>query len=793
MDAQGPSLEQWMTAGPPAAALDEAHALSEVERRLFGRARDPITFSRYVLLDRLGRGSSGVVFRAYDPQLDRRVAIKLMQAGSEPGSRGRTRLLREAQALARLSDPNVVTVHDFGAYDARDLDRGLAIEGRFEVPRRGVFLVMELVQGLDLDAWRRGQEPSRREVLEVYAMAGRGLAAAHAAELVHRDFKPHNVLLGDDGRVRVLDFGLVRHLSREGRGDDRPAPAASEAEADSLELSRTGGLVGTLAYMAPEQHRGEPADSRSDQYAFALSLVEALMGRRPFEGDAQALAEAKAEGPEGRLEGLPKGLQAILGRALAADPDARYPDMRRLLAALEEQERRPRRRRWWAAGAFFGAAAGIALMLASEGPDPMTRCMDELAASASSWPGASAARVEAAFTRTGLPDASEVYIAVDRSMRDWWRRWREAGAHACQDARRSDAAASVARERACLERRRREAEVLAGLWGEADAQLVRHALPSIAELGRPEDCASAFSASARRAEQRSSPAIEEALTRLAEARVLNASGRYAEALDRIEGAVVGLDPAAAETLRAETAFARAAVLERRGELEAAEAELLRSIWAAEANQEDELAADAWLHLVWIVGVEARRIDDGQRWLAFAEAAVARLGHDALRRATLEHNRAGLDFVRGRKADALAGYRRALEGQRSQLGPEHPDVAQTLNHIGNVLLEGGEFEAALDYATRSHAIRVRALGPRHPKVAASLDNIALAHLGLGQLEAALGAVDGALEITRGSGGPEEWRSWRIRRDLLERLGDGEGALAAAREASRLDRWHEGQRR
>jgi serine/threonine protein kinase len=225
---------------------------------------------RYVLLDAVGSGGMGVVYAAYDPELDRKVAIKLLRfdrLGSEAGERDRLRLQREAQAIARLSHPNVVHVYDVGTFGDQ------------------VFVAMEFVAGRTLRQWAEEEPRPWREVVDRFALAGRGLAAAHAAGLIHRDFKPDNVLLGDDGRVRVVDFGLARPAGQQ------PAPEGERTPSGGTlahPLTEWGVVVGTPAYMAPEQLRGEASDERSDQLSFCVSLYETLYGERPFPGGSSS-------------------------------------------------------------------------------------------------------------------------------------------------------------------------------------------------------------------------------------------------------------------------------------------------------------------------------------------------------------------------------------------------------------------------------------------------------------------------------------------------------------------------
>ncbi len=228
---------------------------------------------RYVVLDVLGEGGMGVVYRAFDPELDRMVAVKLLQAkpgGSQSAAGGQAWLLREAQALARLSHPNVVAVHDVGS-----------------LPGDQVFVAMELVAGKTLREWLKTPR-SWRDVMPIMLEAGAGLVAAHHAHLIHRDFKPDNVIVGEDGRARVMDFGLAR--LRPDDAEPTPASRSSDLQIESrspltAELTIAGTVVGTPAYMAPELYRGEGAGARSDQFAFGVALYEALFRARPYKRD----------------------------------------------------------------------------------------------------------------------------------------------------------------------------------------------------------------------------------------------------------------------------------------------------------------------------------------------------------------------------------------------------------------------------------------------------------------------------------------------------------------------------
>ena len=289
--------------------------------------REQRLVDRYVVVSTLGAGGMGEVFKAYDPVLGRLVAIKRVFS-AEAGEREARRLRREAQAIAQLSHPNVIAVFDVGTADGE------------------LFMVMELVEGMPLGRWLEKTRPGLDAVLRVFLQAARGLAAAHDAGLVHRDFKPSNVLVGDDGRVRVLDFGLARRLDIEAPVDDADDASGEPALLDQ-ELTKPGTAAGTPRYMAREQWLAKPLDGRTDQFGFCVALYEALTWRRPFDADkgVVALAENVLAGRAHPISpdlNLPAWLVTLVMRGLAPKADDRWPSMHDIIAELERDRRRLR-------------------------------------------------------------------------------------------------------------------------------------------------------------------------------------------------------------------------------------------------------------------------------------------------------------------------------------------------------------------------------------------------------------------------------------------------------------------
>jgi len=323
------------------ATLDVASRTPGMHRRggaVFARGT---RIGRYEIEYLLGTGGLGVVYAANDPELGRRVALKLLKVDPRAATGSQERLVREARALARISHPNVVAVYDVGVFEDR------------------VFVAMELIVGRDLRTWLAVKPRGWREVIDVFRAAGRGLAAAHAAGLVHRDFKPDNLLVGDDGRICVTDFGLARGAEPDISVD--ALPIVDSADPLVSPLTQVGQIVGTPAYMAPEQHQAIGADARTDQFAFASSLYEALFGKRPYDGkNYSELRKAVITGqlrPVPRQIAVPRTLVPIVLRGLATRPGDRWPSMAALLDALERDRTKVPRRIAFSAGTILAVLA----------------------------------------------------------------------------------------------------------------------------------------------------------------------------------------------------------------------------------------------------------------------------------------------------------------------------------------------------------------------------------------------------------------------------------------------------
>ena len=426
-------FQETLPARPEADKLERAVARSRVAAKLFAKPPEQIKLGRYHLLEMVGSGGMGIVWGAWDPELDRRVAIKLVKAELAPA---RERILFEGQALAKLSHPNVVPVYDVGVVDEQ------------------IYLVMEWVRGRNLRAYCR--EPrSVREIVALYRAAGEGLAAAHRAGLVHRDFKPDNAMIGDDGRVRVLDFGLAR---TEVRPDSDPGT--------SSDLTRG---AGTPRYMAPEQAEGKQLTPAVDQYALAVALRESLVGRHADGNDAD----------------VPRWLGDIIGRATAVDPARRYPAMDDLLRALARDPRTVWGRRFVALGAFGLAGAAFAVGTLRGEVETCSGGDDEIA---KVWNASAARAVATHLGSLGAYGAEEATRLVD-DLTSYSRRWATTHARLCEANERKELGPQLYDLRlGCLARAQVALQTVHDVLVRADAQRLPGAVYAARALPDVEAC-----------------------------------------------------------------------------------------------------------------------------------------------------------------------------------------------------------------------------------------------------------------------------------------------------------------
>ncbi|HYO73901.1 MAG TPA: serine/threonine-protein kinase, partial [Archangium sp.] len=723
----------------------------------------------YVLLRRVGEGGMGVVFAAYDPDLDRQVALKLLKPGAVADAEARGRLVREAQALARLSHPNVVIVHDVG----QDGD--------------SVFLAMELVRGRTLRQWLTETPRPWREVLSRFLLAGQGLAAAHAVGLVHRDFKPDNVLLGDDGQVRVTDFGLARAVPGplvppEPGAGERPIQKASSRGGDTL----TGVRLGTPAYMSPEQWRGLRADARSDQFSFCVALYEALFGQRPFAGGtpeerAQALREGRVTPPP-RGSRVPGAVRDAVLRGLAAEPDARHPTLDALLARLECGARaRPWR---WAAALTLGVAASAVVGFGLAWSDTAQVCTGFEARLEGTWDAARRARLEQRFRQDTPPGRTDAFEPTARALDAYAQALVAQEQQSCEDTRvrRAQSEQLMDLRAACLDGRRQALHELVELLEGGEREALTRAseaarqLPSLAACADRDVLARVDPLPAAPEARRELAALRRELDGL---RVQGSAGFHERALPRLEEVVAALRGLGHRPTLAGALLLLGELRGTAGSFAAAREVLEEAVRVAEAGHDDETAARAWNRLLYTEGEGLGLVKEAQRTARMAEAALERLGPEASLEvaAELHRVRGSLGYRQGEYARALTDASEALALLERARGPRDVALAEVLAGMGMALNALGRYDEAERQYARALTLVETVYGQEHPLRAGHLNNMATALRLQGKVAEAVARYGEALGLAERVLGAEHATTSVIRVNLGDSL-SRQGQLAQA---------------
>jgi tetratricopeptide (TPR) repeat protein/predicted Ser/Thr protein kinase len=735
---------------------------------------------RYRIERLLGQGGMGVVYAAFDPELGRRVAVKVIRPElASYGASIAARLAREARSMAQVAHPNVIAVYDVGSEDGQ------------------VFVAMELVEGRTLRDWLRDGERTWQDVLEVFVAAGEGLAAAHDARLVHRDFKPDNVLVDRAGRVRVSDFGLARAVAEEASASEVGLARIT----GPLELTRTGAAVGTPAYMAPEQHAHRGTDERTDQFSFCVALWEAVFGERPFPGEtALELADAVLNGRlrPGSRRKAPGWLRAALARGMSVEPADRFPSMRALLRAI-----RPRRSRlFWlaiASGAVLLAGGG-ALLLAHERPAAspaavVASCGDLAdARMAEVW---SAKRRAAVLRSLAARGGGERWHLVARALDRYAASWKDMQRDSCEASAREIQSADVVDLRThCLETRLSDLEVVLGLLETDEPLVLEQALHAVDALPSVDRCSAVEAIEARTPvphdpQQR---AEVEALRReLARADALRLAGKLTESRKALEDLSTRADALGYKPLTADVLYFLGVLQSDTESAAEAETTLKKAAHMAQASRYDELAADAWIILIDIAAQDSGNLDRAVEYGEHARAALDRMGGGHGRReAQYRHHMGVLAWAQskpdealvqfgesrrlfqelgddesalaptegmalvyedqGRVVEAIELHREILEARTRIFGADHPDTALSHVNIASALALTGQHADALEHLERALAIRERANGPDHVDTAQVHHNIGETLRHLGRYDEALAHHEKALAVFQKQLGP-----------------------------------------
>jgi tetratricopeptide (TPR) repeat protein/predicted Ser/Thr protein kinase len=733
-----------------------------------GRAQVGDSFGRYVILRELGSGGMAHVYVAYDPELNREVAVKLMRPGGpEAQAASGERLLREAQAMARLEHVNVVRVYDVGIVDGR------------------VWMAMELIRGVDFEEWLKQRTRPWREIVSSLVHAGRGLAAAHAAGIVHLDFKPRNVLVGDDGEIRVVDFGLARPP----RTEDRAPRFDFDVSGDSLPVGRLtdqitefGLVMGTPGYMAPELLKGGLTDARTDQFSFCVTLWKALYGRRPFGGSTTAKVNAAVLA--GRIEPPPSGsrvparLRRLLERGLAAAPEARFASLDALLDELERDPFQPYKRLGLAvlaAGAVGVGAWGYV------GRQPATGPACDTAASQLKgvWDDDRRAAAKEAVTADPRAFVADTWEKVDNGLDDYAAQWVEMHTDSCRAThqRGEQSEEMLDRRTHCLNERLTELQSVTDLLAHADATVVERAVTMVGRLSPVAGCADV-----RRLQEQELPtdpnrlaAMERAQTVGLQALVLRNAGKYAEALALGSASLLSAERSGHLPTIAWARISHAGLLGEYGDAETAESFAFEGLLAAEAAGDDERRANALIEMVFVSGMLLGKYEAAEEYARIAQAVIDGLGNPRDAQARLWSNLGAVVGTTGDADRSIELYKRVLAAHDADTLLDDENLSSVYLGIGSALFWENRYEEALPYYDLAERMLVSDLGALHPRTATAYENLGTVNHAMGNFEEALHHFERALEVV----GPSE--------TAPERLGSLYNGMGAALEG--LERYDE----
>jgi serine/threonine protein kinase/tetratricopeptide (TPR) repeat protein len=717
------------------------------------------SIGRYVVLGLVGRGGMGEVYAAYDPELDRKVAVKLLRVKAGNGvslAEGRQRTLREAQAIARLSHPNVVVAYDVGTFDEK------------------VFIAMEFVDGNTVTYWLEQQQRTWQEILRIFIAAGRGLIAAHEKGLVHRDFKPDNVMVGKDGQVRVMDFGLARAMPERPLREHRPRAGApnraelkvvgsvgtetlpldqgtlvlnqdsheslsgqSSADLFDARLTRTGAMMGTPAYMAPEQFFGAATDARTDQFSFCVSLYEALYGERPFEG--KRLTELTAAVVQGTVRNAPAGtkvpfwVRKILLRGLRSAAAERYPSMAELLEELGKDPR-AKRRKWMVGAALallplavgFGVRQSIVSqrVMCGGGGDKFAGIWELHSGDRPEGPRQS--QIHSAFMSTGKSYAADVYETVSRALTRYAQGWSAMYQETCEatHVRHEQSDEVLDLRMSCLQERLNGVRALSEVFAEANGEVVENAVSATNALATLDGCSDVPTLRAV-IKPPDDPAVRAKVAllrrRLTDLKARFDAGQRHSMLDQARRLLTEVKTVGYAPLEAEAMALVGQMDMKVGDSREAERTLTEAVAIADAARHDDVRAEAAANLAYVVGYQEGRFDEAARWAVTAKSVLDRLGGRELLQAWLLNDIGCVDILRGAYEAAIPALQQSIALKQKALGADHPDVGRSEGNLGMAFQGLVRNEDALAHLDKSLALLEKGLGAGHPDLADQLSN------------------------------------------------------------------------
>ncbi len=726
------------------------------------------TVGRYVVLERVGAGAMGVVYSARDPVLGRTVALKVLR---QTTAEHQTQLVREARTLARLNHPHVSAVYDAGT----DV---------------GPWLAMEFIEGTSLRTVLHASNPDPASVMRLFRQAGEGLAAAHALGIVHCDFKPDNVMVTKTGRAVVTDFGLANATTTLLADHE-----SLSVEGDEMLATRRHRLLGTPAYMAPEQFAGQLADARSDQFGFCVSLHEALTGSRPFVGTTlRELTDslrtnnrvtAALRAPTARAGRLVK---ALLAKGLSFDPADRYSSMRALLVDLDNALKPPSARRWWPAAALVGLATVAATVFVTS----RQRCAHAGDAVDQVWSFAQRDRLAAALQKSGLPGSEQVLARLRQRLDTWADDWRAAEVDVCQASysQREAEAVTVARL-ACLDRQRLVQAALLDVYSNATTSLSGDLEATLPDAHGPtQQCGSSAVVSAGLVtppDEASRPVVSALEPEIARANALFLAGEYENAQRLAEALTAKVDGVGYAPLAARQRFVLAQAARVRGRAELAQTSYLDCLrFAVEVSDRTTTAQCA----MWLMHFESITQNNRSASLVAESVAQGALGelNDPRLEALFLLRRGSVAAHEGRHADAEALLRRSAELYAKALGPDSREEASALVNLGSELFFLNRLDDADRVMTQALALMERRLSSTHPDVGTQLNNLLPLYASTGRVDRARAVGEQALAIRKGAYGPDADPVFETEVNLAAvDMQEGHLAQAEARLRSVLERF------
>jgi len=694
----GPEVSETNSRVPVLALAATMAGVSEVVALPNAEEDIPTSIGRYLIIRRLGVGGMGEVFAGYDCDLDRKIAIKVLHREfSDIAGRRSDRLMREAQAMARVSHPNLVSVHEVGTADGQ------------------VFIAMEYVEGPTLQQWLSLEQRDWPEVIELFRQAAQGLAALHREGLVHRDVKPSNMIVGTDGRLRVLDLGLVGVGNDDTRTEPRFEPSWSGRMGP---LTRTGEFIGTPAYMSREQFLKLELTPASDIFSLSIALFEALYNVHPFMADE--FRQLRSNVVLGRVREIPEAanVPGWLHRAVLAGLATKIEERPPSMLAFSDTLIAPRRASWrWVGTAATACAAALVAMVATwaNTQPPPPSCDGAQSVIASVWNPEQARRLTQAMHATGLPYAEPLALRVVQHLDDYTKTWAANHRNACEAYVRGDHSAKLLDARmACLDRHRQALSETVLLLTQADAEVVDHAGQMVGKLPRVRACDDLDALTKREVPEdpellRVVLGLQEKLVR---ATALANAGRLEDATRTIRE--VASEAAAIEhpaTLAAALlTAARASINLQLDRAETGE-DLDRALTIAIRAGLDRPAAEAMIRRVYVRGLQTSGNALAQADLTIAEAMLERAGDPPELRALLLNNAGSVHLAGGQRMLAEQEFHESLALKERLFGPYDLEVAVSLANLGML---ANEAPAREQLHGRMVSIYSQQLGPEHPQ-------------------------------------------------------------------------------